>query len=170
MWEELLLESGLNQREVQSIMILGSNPRMKASELAKELNTTRLDAYNSLSRLQEMGIVTVTADRPMLFSSLDVNQAIEHIIGMRKQQLSQLVEGYDELSKNVTSKKVEQKSNSRGVDDPRFAVLKERTHIYSRLKKMAEDSDERLILLLGQYGILHLCRNPDALELSLIHI
>ncbi|MBA4694977.1 MAG: hypothetical protein H2066_03905 [Candidatus Poseidoniales archaeon] len=164
MWEELLLESGLNQREVQSIMILGSNPRMKASELAKELNTTRLDAYNSLSRLQEMGIVTVTADRPMLFSSLDVNQAIEHIIGMRKQQLSQLVEGYDELSKNVTSKKVEQKSNSRGVDDPRFAVLKERTHIYSRLKKMAEDSDERLILLLGQYGILHLCRNPDALE------
>ena len=29
---------------------------------------------------------------------------------------------------------------------------------------MAEDADERLILLLGQYGILHLCRNPDTLE------
>ncbi len=164
MWEELLVESGLNNREVQSIMILGSNPKMKASELAKELNTTRLDAYNSLSRLQEMGIVTVTADRPMLFSSLDVHQAIEHIIGMRKQQLGQLVEGYEELSKNVTAKKPEKSSRSKGVDDPRFAVLKERTHIYSRLKMMAEDADERLILLLGQYGILHLCRNPDALE------
>ena len=44
MWQELLLDSGLNEREVNSIMILGSNPRMKASELAKELNTTRLDA------------------------------------------------------------------------------------------------------------------------------
>ena len=43
-------------------------------------------------------------------------------------------------------------------------MLKERTHIYSRLKMMAEEADERLILLLGQYGILHLCRNPDALE------
>ena len=164
MWEELLIESGLNEREVRSIMILGSNPKMKASELAKELNTTRLDAYNSLSRLQEMGIVTVTADRPMLFSSLDVHQSIEHIIGMRKQQLGQLMEGYEELSKNVSKKTSPSKENSKGVDDPRFAVLKERTHIYSRLKKMAEDADERLILLLGQYGILHLCRNPDTLE------
>ena len=37
MWEELLYESGLNEREVNSIMILGNNPKMKASELAKEL-------------------------------------------------------------------------------------------------------------------------------------
>ena len=59
MWEELLIDSGLNEREVRSILVLGSNPKMKASELAKELGTTRLDAYNSLSRLQEMGIVTV---------------------------------------------------------------------------------------------------------------
>ena len=164
MWQELLLDSGLNEREVNSIMILGSNPRMKASELAKELNTTRLDAYNSLSRLQEMGIVTVTADRPMLFSSLNLHQAIEHIIDMRKQQLSHLVEGFDNLSKNVKEEPAANKSQVRNLDDPRFAVLKERTHIYSRLKKMAEDAEERLILLVGQYGILHLCRNPTALE------
>lgn len=164
MWQELLLDSGLNEREVNSIMILGSNPRMKASELAKELNTTRLDAYNSLSRLQEMGIVTVTADRPMLFSSLNLHQAIEHIIDMRKQQLSHLVEGFDNLSKNVKEDPAANNSRVRNLDDPRFAVLKERTHIYSRLKKMAEDAEERLILLVGQYGILHLCRNPTALE------
>ena len=101
MWEDLLIDSGLNEREVRSIMILGSNPKMKASELAKELSTTRLDAYNSLSRLQEMGIVTVTADRPMLFSSLNVYQAIEHIIDMRSQQLNRITEGYENLSKNV---------------------------------------------------------------------
>ena len=35
MWEELLLEAGLNEREVRSILILGSRPKMKASELAK---------------------------------------------------------------------------------------------------------------------------------------
>ena len=50
------------------------------------------------------------------------------------------------------------------ADDPRFAVLKERSHIYNRLKKMADESEERLILMLGHYGILHLCRNPTALE------
>lgn len=164
MWEELLYESGLTEREVNSIMILGNNPKMKASELAKELKTTRLDAYNSLSRLQEMGIVTVTADRPMLFSSMNVLEAIEHIIEMRKQQLHRLTEGYEDLSKNVKTKTTTISKPQSNADDPRFAVLKERSHIYNRLKKMADESDERLVLMLGQYGILHLCRNPTALE------
>ncbi|MGB0515950.1 MAG: TrmB family transcriptional regulator [Poseidonia sp.] len=164
MWDELLLEAGLNEREVRSIMILGSRPKMKASELAKELSTTRLDAYNSLSRLQEMGIVTATADRPMLFSSLRINEAMEHIIQSRKQQLDRLVDGFDELSKGITETDASYEKQRRDIDDPRFAVLKERSHIYNRLQKMANDAEERLILLLGQFGILHLCRSPDALE------
>ncbi|MEC7089347.1 MAG: helix-turn-helix domain-containing protein [Candidatus Thermoplasmatota archaeon] len=164
MWDELLLEAGLTEREVRSIMILGSRPKLKASELAMELNTTRLDAYNSLSRLQEMGIVTATADRPMLFSSLRINEAMEHIIQSRKQQLDRLVDGFDELSKGITETDASYEKQRRDIDDPRFAVLKERTHIYNRLQKMANDAEERLILLLGQFGILHLCRSPDALE------
>ena len=164
MWKDLLIDSGLNEREVSSIMILGANPKMKASELAKELSTTRLDAYNSLSRLQEMGIVTVTADRPMLFSSLNVHQAIDHIISMRKEQLNHLLEGYENLSKEVDVKEEKNNEKSQNSIEPSFGVLKERSHIYSRLKKMAEETDERLILLLGQYGILHLCRSPATLE------
>ena len=101
MWNELLLEAGLTEREVRSIMVLGSNPKMKASELAKELDMTRLDAYNSLSRLQEMGIVTATADRPMQFSSLRVDEAVHHIIETRRAQLDRLQEGYDALSEGT---------------------------------------------------------------------
>jgi len=40
MWEQLLNEAGLTEREVRSIMVLGNNPNMRASELAKELQTT----------------------------------------------------------------------------------------------------------------------------------
>ncbi|MDE0954066.1 MAG: hypothetical protein OR994_05270, partial [Candidatus Poseidoniales archaeon] len=164
MWEDLLLEAGLTEREVRSLMILGSNPKMKASELAKELDSTRLDAYNSLSRLQEMGIVTVTADRPMRFSSLNLQQAINHIIDMKKQQLENLLEGFNEITENTSFDITKNKNPDNKIVAPSFAVLKERTHIYRRLKRMADESEERLVLLLGQYGILHLCRNPEALE------
>jgi sugar-specific transcriptional regulator TrmB len=162
--QELLIEAGLNEREVRSIMILGANPKMKASELAKELDTTRLDAYNSLSRLQEMGIVTVTADRPMLFSSLNINQAIEHIIVMRKEQLNQILESYEAIKDEIYNDAPKKDLASNEIADPKFAVLKERTNIYSRLTKMAENAEEKLIISLGQYGILHLCRNAKALE------
>jgi sugar-specific transcriptional regulator TrmB/predicted hydrocarbon binding protein len=163
MWEQLLNEAGLTEREVRSIMVLGNNPNMRASELAKELQTTRLDAYNSLSRLQEMGIVTATADRPMLFSSLRVDEALQHIIEMRRRQLDNLQEGFDEVAKGITENNASYEANRRQRDEPRFAVLKERSHIYKRLEKMADEAEERLVLLLGRYGILHLCRS-EALE------
>ena len=67
-WAQVLQDAGLSAREAESVLILSATTQMRASELAKELGTTRLDAYNSLSRLQEIGIVSVSAERPMKFS------------------------------------------------------------------------------------------------------
>ena len=158
-WDELLAETGLTEREVRSVMALSEKSKQRASDLAKSLGTTRLDAYNSLSRLQEMGIVTATADRPMRFSSMRVDQAVSHIIEMRSTQLDRLKSGFEEVSKNI---KVSEKDNisQQNIDEPRFAVLKERVHIYRKLEQMAESCEEQMVLLLGRYGILHLCRSP----------
>ncbi|DAC15118.1 MAG TPA: hypothetical protein D7H86_01700 [Candidatus Poseidoniales archaeon] len=158
-WDELLAETGLTEREVRSVMALSEKSKQRASDLAKSLGTTRLDAYNSLSRLQEMGIVTATADRPMRFSSMRVDQAVSHIIEMRSTQLDRLKSGFEEVSKNI---KVSEKDNTsqQNIDEPRFAVLKERVHIYRKLEQMAESCEEQMVLLLGRFGILHLCRSP----------
>ena len=47
-WNQILTDAGLSEREVNALTVLSKNPNIKASELAKELDTTRLDAYNSL--------------------------------------------------------------------------------------------------------------------------
>ena len=57
-------EAGLTEREAKSLVLLSSSKELKASDLAKKLGTNRLDAYNSLSRLTQIGLVNVTADRP----------------------------------------------------------------------------------------------------------
>ena len=67
-WRQVLSDAGLSDREVNAVMVLSTKPSLKASELAKELGTTRLDAYNSLERLQSIGLVKTIADRPMRFS------------------------------------------------------------------------------------------------------
>ena len=67
-WEVILSDAGLNEREIKAVLVLSSKSNLKASELAKELETTRLDAYNSLEKLQSIGLVKTTADRPMRFS------------------------------------------------------------------------------------------------------
>jgi sugar-specific transcriptional regulator TrmB/predicted hydrocarbon binding protein len=95
----------------------------------------------------------------MRFSSMRVDQAVSHIIEMRSTQLDRLKSGFEEVSKNI---KVSEKNNTsqQNSDEPRFAVLKERVHIYRKLEQMAESCEEEMVLLLGRFGILHLCRSP----------
>tara|TARA_B110000438_G_scaffold303033_2_gene362801 strand:- start:4192 stop:5577 length:1386 start_codon:yes stop_codon:yes gene_type:complete len=164
-WQQVLRDAGLTEREADSILILSASDRMRASELAKELGTTRLDAYNSLSRLQEIGIVAVAAERPMKFSCDSIDMVVLRLIEMQKQNLKRTEEGLADLQsgKTLTDNKVSENVDLIG---PRFAVLKERSNIFSRIGKIAEEVEEQLFLLLGQFGILHLCRSDALAEVN----
>ena len=157
------MDAGLSEREVNTVMVLSSTPNMKASEIAKKIGTTRLDAYNSLERLQRIGIVTSTADRPMRFSSPSINEVVSHLIEINKEQLSRMEESYGNL---ISGKETSSFEQERVSDEPKFAVLKERVHILKRVEKMAEDAEESLTLVLGKFGILQLCRNPALAEVN----
>lgn len=159
-WETILSDAGLNDREIRAVIVLSSKSNLKASELAKELETTRLDAYNSLEKLQAIGLVKTTADRPMRFSCPPIGEAVEHLIGIRKLQLQRIEQAYEEVKINPNALKFSNEEEESTHLNPKFAVLKERTHIMKRIEKMADDSNENLILLLGKFGILHLCRSP----------
>ena len=43
-------------------------------------------------------------------------------------------------------------------DEAKFAVLKERVHIMKKIEKMADEAENDLVLILGKFGILHICR------------
>tara|TARA_B100000085_G_scaffold49367_2_gene42671 strand:- start:4214 stop:5584 length:1371 start_codon:yes stop_codon:yes gene_type:complete len=156
-WKQILTDAGLSEREVDAVIVLSSKSNLKASELAKELGTTRLDAYNSLERLQTIGLVTVTADRPMRFSSPPINEAVRHLIGIRKDQLLRIEQGFEELQKgiNYTAESAEAIAKD---EEAKFAVLKERVHIMKKIEKMADEAEYDLVLILGKFGILHICR------------
>lgn len=165
-WKQVLMDAGLTDRESDAVIILSSNDRLRASELAKELGTTRLDAYNSLSRLQEMGIVLVSAEKPMKFSCESVDLVIKKLIEMQKTRLKRTEEGLAELEEKRSDSPHTVSSTKNDSLEPRFAVLKERTNIFNRIKKMANNAEEGLVLLLGQFGILHLCRSDALAEVN----
>ena len=104
-WIQILSDAGLSEREANAVIILSTSPNMKASELAKELGTTRLDAYNSLERLQQIGLVTSTADRPMRFSSPSITDVVKHLVEIRREQLSRIEEGFKRMDSGEKSGK-----------------------------------------------------------------
>tara|TARA_B110000014_G_C20104734_1_gene580679 strand:- start:117 stop:1397 length:1281 start_codon:yes stop_codon:yes gene_type:complete len=130
---------------------------MRASEVAKELGTTRLEAYKSLEELQDIGLVSVIADRPMKFSCPRIDKAVEHLIEIRKSQLSRIERSYNEIQSSVESSNYVYEEVA-DDESPKFTILKERVRILNRLENMAESSESDLVLILGRFGILPLFR------------
>lgn len=156
-WDQILSESGLSDREISVIHILSGKKSMRASQVAKELGTTRLEAYKSLEELQGIGLVSVIADRPMKFSCPSISKAVEHLIQIRKGQLSRIERGYNEIQSGVENSNYEHEEVEDG-NSPKFTILKERVRIMNRLEKMAEGSIHDLVLIVGRFGILPLFR------------
>ena len=163
-WEQILSDAGLSEREANALLMLSKKPNIKASELAKELDTTRLDAYNSLERLQRIGLVTTTADRPMRFSSPPIDEAVETLIEIRKEQLVTIEKGFADIKSGSKYKSTDNQMSNK--DEPKFAVLKERVHILKKIEKMAEEADESIVLTLGKFGILHMCRSSSIMSIN----
>ena len=126
---------------------------MKASEVAKELGVTRLDAYKALEDLQEKGMVSVIADRPMRFTCPRIDQAVEQLIEIRRRQLNRIESSFEEIQSSVESSNFEFQEVE-AEDNPKFTILKERVRILGRLEKMGNDSQSDLVMILGRFGIL----------------
>lgn len=165
-WTELFQDAGLSEREARSVVILSTSKELKASELAKELGTNRLDAYNSLSRLTEIGLVSVTADRPMRFSCSSLPVLFKRLIKDQRERIDRTSQSFEKLMSGAKSDYDEESKETSDDTNAKFAVLKGREHIHKKIASFADEAEERLILLLGRFGILHLCRSSGLDEVN----
>jgi sugar-specific transcriptional regulator TrmB len=95
----------------------------------------------------------------MRFSCPPVHEAVSHLIDIRREQLQKIETGYEDLKQSVNPGEDQTNDETSDFSNPKFAVLKERTHIMNRIDKMANEAESELTLVLGRFGILHLCRS-----------
>ena len=164
-WVELFEEAGLTDREAKSLVLLSSSKELKASDLAKKLGTNRLDAYNSLSRLTQIGLVNVTADRPMKFSCSSLPVLFKKLIKDQKSRIDRTTKAFENIMSGASDEALESEAQQ-GDASAKFAVLKGRDHIQKRIGELANEADGQLVLFLGKYGILHMCRSPSIEEVN----
>ena len=51
-----LVECGLDEKHATIVMDLATHPPSKASEVGKRIGISRMDAYNTLRKMQDMGL------------------------------------------------------------------------------------------------------------------
>ena len=93
-----LIEGGLEEKFARIILALCGQPPLKASEIGKLVSISRMDAYNSLRKLKEMGLVMATLDKPMRFSGLAVADVFRQLIKKEEANVRRLQQHLEEIN------------------------------------------------------------------------
>ena len=97
---EKLCEAGLEEKHARLIIDLACHPPSKASEIGKRVGISRMDAYNSLRKLQEQGLVKATLDKPIRFFGMRIEEVFQQIIRIREMDLRRIQHNLENLSSN----------------------------------------------------------------------
>ena len=158
-----LMESGLDEKQSRLIIDLACHPPSKASEIGKRVDISRMDAYNSLRKLQEQGLVKATLDKPIRFFGMRIDEVFQQIIRIKEMDLRRIQQNLEGLSTNseLPIMSVDQTS-----EEDTFSVLKDRHTIMATIESVIAESEHHVWLLMGKWGILHLLRSgaKDAIE------
>ena len=151
-----LIEGGLEEKYARIILALCAQPPLKASEIGKLVSISRMDAYNSLKRLQEMGFVKATLDKPMRFTGIPVSDVFKQMIKREEANVRRLQQHLDEMNSQslVISSDIPVNTN-----EPLFNVVKDRHSIYATIENLVQESEEKVWMMLSKWGILHLMRS-----------
>ena len=153
---EKLVEAGLEEKHALLIIDMASQPPAKASEIGKRLGLSRMDAYNTLKKLQEKGLVKATLDKPIRFFGMTINEVFKQIIRTKEMDLRRINENLEELTSS-SNLAIISTTPSRYEDS--FSVLKDRHTIHAIIESIVSEAEERIWMLLGRWGILHILRS-----------
>ncbi len=81
---------GLGEKETNLLITLAKLGPIKASSVARNLGINRMAAYRMLSRLTDMGLLQVSAEKPMRFAVAPIEEILEILTKVAKDKLDKM--------------------------------------------------------------------------------
>jgi sugar-specific transcriptional regulator TrmB len=149
---EHLQEFGLDAKEAKVYLTLIALGPSKATSVAAQAGLARVDAYRTLTRLMERGIVQATLHRPMKFVAASLDQALEALVAMHRSVANRLEKKKEELAS------VWMKTQTRPVEGEaeRFTVLKGRSQFFISLRALLSRATRTVSLNTTRNGLIRL--------------
>ncbi len=149
---------GLNSTDAQVYIFLGKRGPQRAKDISAALQMPKNLLYQALKNLQAKGIVNATLERPARFSAEPFEKVLDIFVNAKLDEVKK-------IESNKTEILSEWKSIAVGINPDklaRFSVLEGRNSIYSRLKRMANETKRELLIISSipglmraeQYGLL----------------
>ena len=153
-----LMDLGLSQLDAQVYVFLAKRGLQKGQDIAQGLKIHKQQIYRSLKNLQNKGIVEVTVDHPARYSAEPFQKVIDLFIRAKMEDAQSLRQNRDSILSDWQSIAVGEYEDT----SQKFAVIKGRNIIYSKIEQMKQQTRKHLSVMtsipnlvrVDQFGII----------------
>ncbi|MEM2341530.1 MAG: helix-turn-helix domain-containing protein [Candidatus Bathyarchaeia archaeon] len=134
---------GLTKTQAQIFIHLIRAGASSIGALAKALKTNRMNIYRNLKKMQNMGLINIIPGRPLKFSAIPANMALNMLLSAAKDKILEMESKYSQIL-DVLSKLSNQQDYA---IETKFRVHSGRRKVYNVMMQMLEDSEREICLL-----------------------
>lgn len=135
-----LEDLGLTELDARVYLFLGKRGSHKGQDIAKALKVRKEQVYRNLNNLQSKGIVSATLDHPARYSAEPFQKVLDLFIEAKMKEAQRLRESKDSILQDWQSIAI----SENGAASERFAVIKGRNIIYSKIQQMIQQTKKQL--------------------------
>jgi sugar-specific transcriptional regulator TrmB len=135
------VDLGLSEEEAAVLRDLYLAGESKAGDLARSSGLARIKVYRILDRLQEMSIVESTMGRPVIFSAIPPDSAIERLIEHAARKLETMQVAREEVMKELARFKLQ----ARPQIEAKYRIIQGKQQIYPWIAKMAASAGTEIL-------------------------
>jgi sugar-specific transcriptional regulator TrmB len=107
-----LTKFGLSVNQARVYLSIVQSASASVNTISKTTHVYRQDIYKILPKLEEMGLITKTIERPLTIAAIPVEEALNYIISIEQQKASE----------RIKSLKADLKALSNAIEENRIAV------------------------------------------------
>jgi sugar-specific transcriptional regulator TrmB len=160
---KILRNLGLKKTEAKTYFYLAKRGPKKAKEITKALKITKQRLYPILKNLENKAIVKATLDRPAKFYAVPFEKVLDLFAKAKFEEAKIIQQNKGKLLSDWESIRLPKDKDV----SAKFAIIKGRNYIYSKIQQMIEEttnqfsmlSDFSGLLRAEQFGVLDSIRN-----------
>lgn len=137
--EETLSRFGLLKNEVKVYLYLARSGEMKAGDIAVSISLHRTETYRILRELEKRGIVFAKFEKPLKFTAVPLDKAVDLLVNAKKIQINLLEQEKDGLMELWSSMPQPKVAN---VEKQLFQMLEGEQQVLMKANEILERSEK----------------------------
>ena len=145
------IELGLDENEAKILTVLYVIGPSKASSIAETAGLTRIQTYRILSRLQDRNIIETTLGRPVIFSVIPPDKAVDILITEASNKVRTMQAAKEQILAELLKFKAPKPSS-----EAKHRIIEGRSQIYSTAAKMIQSAKNEILFFVDKEDLMRM--------------